>query len=224
MKHNVVAQSGEDADVRVRRIGERARYDGASINEIVDAALVAHVGTVRDGHPVVIPMFFVRDSDSLLLHGAPATGVLRRSGTGERVCATITLLDGLVLARSAIHHSMNYRSVVVLGTAEPVVNEDEKARALDLYVERLTPGRQNALRATTPREIRRTEVLRLPLDRASAKIRTGPPIDDEEDYDLNIWAGVVPLRSIGGTPESDPRLGPGVNLPPEVAVLSTQPV
>lgn len=208
-------------EVRVRRLGERARYDAASIHEIIDASLVAHVGTVRDGHPVVIPMFCVRDDDALLLHGAPATGVLRRARSGWDVCATITLLDALVLARSAIHHSMNYRSVVVLGTAEPVLDEVDKARALDLFVERLTPGRQGALRATTAKEVRGTEVLRLSLDQASAKVRSGPPNDEDEDYALDIWAGVVPLHTSCGAPEPDPRLDSHVDLPPEVAALSS---
>ncbi|CAN5491763.1 pyridoxamine 5'-phosphate oxidase family protein [soil metagenome] len=207
--------------MRVRRVEERARYDAASIHEIVDASLVAHVGTVRHGQPVVIPMYCVRDGDALLLHGAPAAGALRRAQTGLDVCVTITLLDGLVLARSAFHHSMNYRSVVVLGTAEALVEEDDKARALDLFVERLTPGRQGALRATTAKEVRATEVLRLPLDRASAKVRTGPPKDDEDDYALDIWAGVVPLHTTYGAPESDPRLAPEVRLPDQVATLAS---
>jgi len=206
--------------VRIRRAPERARYDAASVHEIVDAALVAHVGTVRDGYPVVIPMFYVRDQDALLLHGAPAAGALRRAQLGLDVCVTITLLDGLVLARSAFHHSMNYRSVVVLGTAEPVLSEAEKARALDLFVERLTPGRQGHLRATTSKEIRGTEVLRLSLDRASAKVKASPPNDDEADYHLDIWAGVIPVHTTFGPPEPDPRLRAGVALPDEVQAMT----
>ncbi len=210
--------------MRVRRAGERARYDAAAVNEIVDASLVAHVGTVRNGQPVVIPMFCVRDGDALLLHGAPAAGALRRAQVGLDVCVTVTLLDGLVLARSAFHHSMNYRSVVVLGTAAPVVDEADKARALDLFVERLTPGRQGALRATTAKEVRGTEVLRLPLERASAKVRTGAPKDDEEDYGLDVWAGVVPIHTTYGEPEADLRLGPEVTVPAAVASLARAPV
>lgn len=220
MTQNVPSQTESDESVRVRRVEKRARYDAASVHEIVDASMVAHVGTVRDGQPVVIPMFCVRDDDALLLHGAPATGALRRARSGLDVCVTITLLDGLVLARSAFHHSMNYRSVVVLGTAEPLVDGVDKARALDLFVERLTPGRQGALRATTAKEVRGTEVLRLPLERASAKVRTGPPNDDEEDYALDIWAGVVPIDTTFGAPEPDPRLGPEVEVPRDVAALT----
>lgn len=223
MIQNVPLQTTPEDSVRVRRVEDRARYDTASVHGIVDAALVAHVGTVRDGQPVVIPMYCVRDEHTLLLHGAPAAGALRRAQVGLDVCVTITLLDGLVLARSAFHHSMNYRSVVVLGTAEALVEEADKARALDLFVERLTPGRQGALRATTPKEIRGTDVLRLPLDRASAKVRTGGPKDDEEDYALDVWAGVIPIRTTYGAPAADPRLAPEVGLPDVVASLSHTP-
>jgi nitroimidazol reductase NimA-like FMN-containing flavoprotein (pyridoxamine 5'-phosphate oxidase superfamily) len=206
-------------DVRVRRHPERSAHDADSVHAVLDAGLIAHVGTVRDGKPVVIPMFYVRDGDSMLLHGAPAAGVLRRAQAGIEVCVTTTLLDGLVLARSAFNHSMNYRSVVVIGTAEPVTDPDEKAAALDRFVERLTPGRQDDLRPTTGKEIQGTTVLRLSLATASAKVRTGPPVDEDEDYALDIWAGVVPLETTYGPPEPDPRLSSGTAVPTGVQGL-----
>ncbi len=207
-------------DVRVRRVPERAAYDRDSVNAILDAGLVAHVGTVRDGSPVVIPMFYVRDGDSLLLHGAPASGVIRR-GKGTEVCVTVTHLDGLVLARSSFHHSMNYRSVVVIGTAEPVTDRAEKEAALEHFVEALVPGRQADLRPTTNKELDGTGVLRLSLENASAKSRSGQPVDDEEDYELPIWAGTMAITTTYGEPESDDRLIEGVSVPDNVTALTT---
>jgi nitroimidazol reductase NimA-like FMN-containing flavoprotein (pyridoxamine 5'-phosphate oxidase superfamily) len=209
--------------VRIRRAADRASYDRAVINEIIDAALVGHVGTVRDGKPLVIPMFCVRRDDWLLMHGAPASGVIRRAQTpaGEPldVCVTITLLDGLVLARSSFHHSMNYRSVVVVGRALPITEPEAKAAALEYFTERLVPGRQAELRPTTAKEAQGTSVLQLSLNNASAKIRTGPPIDDEEDYGVDVWAGVVPVTTRLGAPEPDPLLKAGIDLPDNVAAL-----
>lgn len=205
--------------VRIRREAERARYEPAVVREILDAGLVAHVGTVRAGSPVVIPMYYVRDGASLLLHGAPATGVIRRAGQGHPVCVTVTLLDGLVLARSAFNHSLNYRSVVVVGEAVPVTERAEKVRALACLMERLVPGRQAELRPTTEQELRATAVLRLPLDQASAKVRTGPPEDEDADYGHPVWAGVVPIHTTYGGPAPDPRLPPGLEPPPNVAGL-----
>ncbi len=202
----------------MRRLPKRASYDQAAVHAILDAGLVAHVGSVRDGSPVVIPMFYVRDGDTLLLHGSAAAGTLRR-GAGTEVCVTVTLLDGLVLARSAFHHSMNYRSVVVIGTAEPVTDRAEKEAALECFVEALAPGRSAALRATTRKEVNATGVVRIRLDRASAKIRTGPPVDDDEDYALAIWAGTVPVITALGSPTDDGRVPPGVALPDHVAAL-----
>lgn len=212
--------SAPSDEVRVHRVEDRAAYDADSINAILDAGWVAHVGAVRDGKPVVIPMYYVRDGDSLLLHGAPATGTIRR-GKGADVCATITLLDGFVLARSAFHHSMNYRSVVVIGTAEPVEDQAEKAAALHLFVERMVPGRQAMIRPNTDKEIQGTGVLRLSLDNASAKVRVGDPIDDDEDYELPIWAGVVPITDVFGDAIGDGRSPDGVNVPPNVSDLRT---
>ena len=206
-------------DLRVRRVPERAGYDRETINEIVDAALIAHVGTIRDGKPVVIPMLGVRDGDWLLLHGAPASGTVRR-GRGQQVCVEMTLLDGLVLARSAFHHSLNYRSVVVLGEAEVIAEEDERARALEVFMERIVPGRGEQLRPTTSVEIKQTAVLRISLEQASTKVRSGPPGDEEEDYDWPVWAGVLPVTTSIGQPQPDPRLKDGVETPDNVGALA----
>ncbi len=222
MTDNVLEQSSPNVppseEVWVRRASERASYDADAVNEVVDSAVVAHVGTVRDGKPVVIPMFVVRDGDHLLLHGAPAAGVIRR-GKGVDVCVTMTLLDGLVLARSGFHHSLNYRSAVVIGVAEPVEGEVEKEQALELFMERLVPTRQADLRPTTEKEIRGTGVLKVSLAQASVKVRSGPPVDDEEDYEHGMWAGVVPVTTTFGEPEADPRLNDGIELPANVRAI-----
>ncbi len=211
-----------DEDLRIRRVPDRGHYDRATIDAIADEALIAHVGTVRDGQPVVIPLFCVRDGDHLLLHGASAAGSFRRaSAEGASICVEMTLLDGLVLARSSFHHSMNYRSLVVLGIPEEVTDAAEKERALVQFVERLVPGRQAQLRPTTPKEVQGTSVFRLSLERASAKVRTGPPSDDEEDYDVPVWAGVVPAAVRFGAPVADPRLGDGIDVPDNVRRLAS---
>lgn len=206
--------------VRIRRANQRAAYDRATIDAILDDGLVAHVGTIRDGKPVVIPMFYVRDGDALLIHGAPASGAIRRAG-GTEVCVTVTLVDGLVLARSSFHHSMNYRSVVVVGTATVVDDPIEKEAALEHFVDALVPGRQAELRPSTKKEIQGTSVLRLPLHEASAKMRAGGPIDDEEDYELPIWAGVIPVRTSLSAPLADDRNLPGLTTPANVTALSS---
>ena len=208
-----------DDDIRIRRVPERAGYDSGTVHEIVDAALIAHVGTVRDGAVVVIPMLAVRDGDWLLLHGAPAAGTFRR-GRGQRICAEMTLLDGLVLARSAFHHSLNYRSVVIHGEAEVITDEAERLRALELFVERLTPGRNEQLRPMTTTELKQTAVMRVSLERASTKVRTGPPVDEEEDYAWPVWAGVLPVTTTIGQPVPDPRLADDVEVPPYVRDLA----
>ena len=206
-------------DLRVRRVSERAGYDRETIHRIVDAALIAHVGTIRDGKPLVIPMLAVRDGDWLLLHGAPASGSVRR-GRDQQVCVEMTLLDGLVLARSAFHHSLNYRSVVLLGEADVIRDEAERAQALEIFMERLLPGRQEQLRPTSQAEVKQTAVLRISLEHASTKVRTGPPGDEEEDYGWPVWAGVLPVTTHVGQPEPDPRLQPGVDLPQHVRDLA----
>lgn len=206
-------------DVRVRRLANRADYDPAVVRQIADAALIAHVGTVREGLPVVVPMLCVRDGDHLLLHGAPATGTVRR-GRGMAVCVTMTLFDGFVLARSAFHHSINYRSLIVLGTAEVIRDEDERRRALDLITDRLVPGRRAELRPTTTAELRQTAVLRISLEHASTKIRTGPPSDEEADYAWPVWAGVVPAQTTLGDAIPDPRRRTDISVPEHVRALA----
>lgn len=186
----------------VKRIGERGVYDRAVIDPIIDEAIVCHVGTVEGGVPMVIPTLHARVGDHLLLHGSPASRMLR-SARDQEICVTITLVDGFVLARSGLHHSMNYRSVVIIGRPE-VVPPEEKGAALDALVEHLVPGRNETLRTMTEKEVKATLVLRLPLTEASAKIRQGPPVDEEEDYALPIWAGVLPVTTSYGPAVVDP--------------------
>ena len=191
------------------RKGERAVLDPAVRDAILDEALICHVGFVVDGAPKVLPMTYGRDGDVLYLHGAVGNAMLRAS-SGAEVCVTVTLLDGLVLARSAFHHSMNYRSVVLLGRAEKVEDDAEKARAFEVLVEHVLPGRTGEARAANPSELRQTLVLRLPIEEGSAKVRTGDAIDDPEDLDLPIWAGSVPLRLVAGEPIANGDLAPAL--------------
>ena len=201
----------------VKRLRDRGRYDRETVDAILDEALICHLGVVVDGAPIVLPTIHARVDDVLYVHGAPASRMLRfgREGSNE-ICVTASIVDGLVLARSAFHHSMNYRSVVVLGTPREVVG-DEKLAALEAIVEHVVPGRTPHTREPNDAEVKGTLVLALPLDEASAKVRTGPPIDDEEDHALDHWAGVVPLRVVPGPPEPDPRLPEGTPLPAHVA-------
>ncbi len=217
--HDPAAPLPPGDDLRIRRSPARARYDRETVEAIVDAAIVAHVGTVRDGSPVVVPMLAVRDGDWLLLHGARAAGTLRR-GRGMQVCVEMTLLDGLVLARSAFHHSLNYRSVVILGEAEVITDPGERERALELFVERLVPGRWAELRPSTEAELKQTAVVRISLERSSAKIRSGPAIDEEDDYEWPVWAGIVPTTLALGEPQPDPRLRDGIEAPETVRALA----
>lgn len=188
---------------KVRRLPDRARFDRAIVDEVLDEAYLAHVGFVLDGEPRVLPMTYGRDGDVVYLHGAAGNAMLRAS-TDAEVCVTVTLLDGLVLARSAFHHSMNYRSVVLLGRATKVEDDAEKRRAFDAIVEHVLPGRSAVARPTNDAELRKTLVLRLDIIEGSAKVRTGGPIDDAEDMDLPVWAGVVPLRLAAGEPAQEP--------------------
>lgn len=194
---------------KVRRLANRGNYDRETIHAILDEALVCHVGFVVDGAPVVIPTIHWREGDRLYVHGSAASRMLRMLKDGVDACVTVTLVDGLVLARSAFHHSMNYRSVVVFGKARVVEGED-KLHALDALVEHVVRGRSRELRPHKEIELKQTLVLALPLDEASAKIRTGGPVDDEEDYALPIWAGVVPLRLTAGEPIADRDVTVGV--------------
>ncbi len=197
----------------VRRLPARAAYDRSLIHAILDEALICHVGFVVDGRPFVIPTIHVRVGERLYVHGSPASRMLKTLAGGVDVCVTVTLVDGLVLARSAFHHSMNYRSVVVFSTAQAVDDAEEKARVLQVLAEHLVPGRWRDIRVPTPGELKATLVLSLPIDEASAKVRTGPPVDDEEDYGLPTWAGVLPLTIAAGAAISCPRLAAGIELP-----------
>lgn len=187
----------------VRRLPERGGYERAAADAILDEGMVAHVGLATDRGPVVIPMLYARDGDRLILHGSPASRLLRTAASGVDVCATVTLIDGLVLARSAFHHSMNYRSVVVFGRATRIDDLSERRAALDVLVEALVHGRTADAREPNERELRGTIVLALPLDEFSVKVRTGGVIDEPEDYDLDVWAGVLPLTPAPGTPIPD---------------------
>lgn len=187
----------------VKRLAKRGVYDRDTVYAILDEALICHVGFVVDGNPVVIPTIHWREGDTLYFHGSMASRMLRSLKHGVEACVTVTLLDGLVLARSAFHHSMNYRSAVVLGTAREVTDRDERLRALDALVEHVVRGRSAEVRAPNESELRQTLVLALPIEEASAKVRTGGPIDDEEDYALPVWAGVVPLHLTPQAPIAD---------------------
>jgi nitroimidazol reductase NimA-like FMN-containing flavoprotein (pyridoxamine 5'-phosphate oxidase superfamily) len=197
----------------VRRLPARGSYDRALIYSIFDEAPMCHVGFVVDGRPFVIPTLHVRVGDRLYMHGSPGSRMLKAMAGGVEVCVNVTLVDGLVLARSAFHHSMNYRSVVVFGKAQAVDDPDEKTRVLHAMAEHLVPGRWRDVRGPAPGELKATSVLSLPIDEASAKVRTGPPLDEEEDYALSAWAGVVPLSLKAGEPVPCPRLAPGIALP-----------
>jgi nitroimidazol reductase NimA-like FMN-containing flavoprotein (pyridoxamine 5'-phosphate oxidase superfamily) len=198
---------------KVRRLAERGRYDLATIHEVLDEAYIAHVGFVVDGEPRVLPMTYGRIDDVLYLHGAAGNAMLR-AANGAEVCVTVTLLDGLVLTRSAFHHTMNHRSVVLLGTATKVDDDGEKRRALDAVVEHVLPGRSQVARPSNDAELRKTLVLRLPIEEGSAKVRTGGPVDEPEDMDLPVWAGVIPLRLVADTPVQDPAQHlPGLTPP-----------
>ncbi len=198
---------------KLRRLPKRGSYDRELIYQILDEAFVCHAGFVVDGQPFVIPTAYARVEDRLLIHGSSASRMLRALDKGIEICVTVTLVDGLVLARSAFHHSMNYRSVVIFGQAAIVEDEREKLAALHAFTQHIIRGRWADVRPPTPNELKATMVLSLPLEEASAKIRTGPPVDDDADYELKIWAGVVPLRLEAGAPVSDPRSPPEANPP-----------
>ena len=200
----------------VRRLPDRARYDRATVDAILDEGLVCHVGFVDEGQPFVIPSVYALQGDHLVIHGSAASRMVRVLAAGTPACVTVTLLDGLVLARSEFHHSMNYRSVVVLGRAREIVDPDEKRRALEAIVEHVTPGRAGSVRPPNEKELRATRVVAISLDEASAKVRSGPPKDDEDDYALPVWAGELPLRLEPLAPVPDSHPGPAVPPPPHV--------
>jgi nitroimidazol reductase NimA-like FMN-containing flavoprotein (pyridoxamine 5'-phosphate oxidase superfamily) len=206
----VVKASPPSPRARVRRVPARADYQPATIDAILDEALVAHLGFAVDDQPYVIPTLHARVGDVVYVHGSSASRAIRSLAGGLQACLTVTVLDGLVLARSAFHHSMNYRSVVILGEARPVEGPEERLKALEAFTERLVPGRWDEVRPPTAQELKGTRVLAFTLDEASAKVRTGPPVDDDEDYALDVWAGVVPLALQTGPLTADPRLTPGI--------------
>ena len=201
---------------RLRRAPQRGAHDRPTIDAILDEALIAHVAWVHDGRPAVIPTLIARDGDDVLIHGSSASRTIRGLRQGLEACVEVTLVDGLVLARSAFHHSINYRSVILYGTLEEA---PDKERALEIFTEKLIPGRWEHVRWPNPKELRGTAALKLRIDEGSAKIRTGPPVDDDEDYELDAWAGVVPLTLTALAPVPDPLLREGIDTPEHVRSL-----
>ena len=198
---------------KLKRLPKRGHFDRETVYGILDEGFICHVGFAPEGQPFVIPTGYARDGDKLYIHGSQASRMLRTLADGIDACVTVTLIDGLVLARSAFHHSMNYRSVVVFGRATLVEDPEEKMAALLALSEHIIRGRWAEVREPTEIEMKQTTVLSLPLTEASAKVRTGPPLDDEEDYAMDVWAGVIPLRLVAGEPIDDPRLIGGVEVP-----------
>lgn len=201
----------------LKRLPKRGSFDREVVNGILDEGFICHVGFVAEGRPIVIPTGYARVSDNLIIHGSQASRMLRAVGQGIDVCVSVTLIDGLVLARSAFHHSMNYRSVVIFGRATVIEQREEKLAALRALSEHMIAGRWDVVREPNDRELQLTTVLSLPLIEASAKIRTGQPIDDDEDYQLPVWAGVLPLQMIAQPPVADSPLRADVKIPDHVA-------
>lgn len=197
---------------RVRRMPTRGAYDTATIYPIVDAALICHVGLVQDGEPVVIPTLHARRGDEILLHGATTSRLMQYAAAGHPLCLTMTLVDGLVLARSVFHHSVNYRSAVLFGRGQ-LVPDDQKLAYLAHFTEKLLPGRWDDVRTPNAAEFKATAVVAVTIESASAKVRTGPPKDDEEDYALPVWAGVLPIQQAFGALEADPQLTEEIAVP-----------
>jgi nitroimidazol reductase NimA-like FMN-containing flavoprotein (pyridoxamine 5'-phosphate oxidase superfamily) len=207
---------------RVRRMPARADYERETIDAILDEGLVAHLGFAVDEQPYVVPTLHARVGEQIYFHGSSASRTLRALAAGAQMCLTVTLLDGLVLARSAVHHSVNYRSVVVLGRARAIVEPTEKMVAIEAFTERLIPGRWDEVRGPTAKELKAIQVLALPLSEASAKLRVGPPVDDEEDYALDTWAGIIPLSTVAGQPTPDERLSAGISPSPAARAWVTR--
>jgi hypothetical protein len=201
---------------RVRLHADRGNYDREVIYQIIDEAICCHVAFVEGGQPFVIPINHARSADRLLLHGSPSGRLMERAQAGEPLCIAITLIDGLVLARSAFSHSVNYRSVVLFGRGYPLTSDDEKLQALEAITEHLVPGRWAAIRRPTASELKATAVVAMPIESASAKIRSGPPVDGKQDRELPIWAGVLPLQEQPMPPVADPLLDPGIPVPDHV--------
>src|SRR5256885_14104710 len=206
-------QLSETQRTTLKRLPKRGSHERDVINQILDEGFICHIGFAIDGQPFVIPTGYARAGDKLLIHGSQASRMLRALKEGIDACVTVMLIDGLVLARSAFHHSMNYRSVVIFGRAELVEDREEKLAALFALSEHMIPGRWKDVREPSEEELQQTTVLSLPIEEGSAKIRTGPPLDDEEDYALPVWAGVIPLKVFAETPISDPRLPANTGIP-----------
>jgi nitroimidazol reductase NimA-like FMN-containing flavoprotein (pyridoxamine 5'-phosphate oxidase superfamily) len=206
----------------LKRLPKRGHFDRDTVYAILDEGFICHIGFVVDGQPFVIPTGYARVDDNLFVHGSQASRMLRTLANGVDACVTVTLVDGLVLARSAFHHSINYRSVVVFGRATLVEDREEKDAALFAFSEQVIRGRWNDVREPTESELKQTTVLRMPLTEASAKVRTGPPIDDEEDYSMSTWAGVIPLRLVADEPIADPRLPSRIVVPDYAANYKRQ--
>lgn len=198
---------------KLKRIPKRGVYDRELVYRILDEGFICHVSFAIDGRPFVIPTGYARVGDRFYIHGSQVSRMLRTLSTGVDVCVAVTLVDGLVLARSAFHHSINYRSVVIFGRAAMVEEREAKLAALFAFSEQVIPGRWNDVREPTEQELKATTVLSLPLTEVSAKVRSGPPIDDDEDYALNVWAGVLPLKVVSGEPINDPRLPDDIEPP-----------
>src|SRR5215211_8932109 len=208
------------AKTRINRLPKRGHYDRETIYSILDEALICHVGFVENGQPFVIPINFARVGDTIVLHGAKASRLLKHVEQGSPVCIEATVVDGLVLARSVFHHSVNYRSVVLFGNGRAVEDEQEKLAALEAITEHLIPGRWQEARLPNPKELNATSVVSIPIDEASATVRVGPPLDEEEDYTLPVWAGVLPLQQIPLSPVPDELQSGEVSLPDYVANYS----
>jgi uncharacterized protein len=201
---------------RVRRVHERGRYDRETVFAILDSAMMCHIGYVINGQPYVTPTLFWREGEKLYWHGSSASRMLRNQSSGIPVCLTVTHVDGLVVARSGFHHSLNYRAVMAFGTATKVEDPAEKEVGLNAFVDRVYPGRTDLIRGINPQELKATTLMGMTIEEASAKLRTGGPVDDEEDYTADCWAGVIPITSRIGAPIADSRLKPGVPAEPEV--------
>jgi nitroimidazol reductase NimA-like FMN-containing flavoprotein (pyridoxamine 5'-phosphate oxidase superfamily) len=210
------------ARTTIHRLRERGRTERADLHAVLDAGLVCHLGVVVDGVPVVLPTGYGRIGDTLYLHGSSANRSML-AAAGQDVCVTVTLLDGIVCARSVFHHSMNYRSAVIMGRARAVTDSEERLAGLRAVTEQLAPGQWDYARPPTRKELAATAVIALPLDEASVKVRTGPPKDDPEDYATGLWAGVIPAALAFGPPQDDPELRPGIGAPGHIEAMAGRP-
>jgi len=213
VSENRTSDSPSSDRTTVRRHKERGNYDRSVLYEILDEGFLCHIGFREGDTTYVLPTGYVRVDDALYVHGAAANHMLTVLGSATQACVTVTLLDGLVLARANFHHSMNYRSAVIFSTGNKVEDSEEKLQAMNALVEHIVPGRTSDARPPSVEEVRATLVVRLPIEEFSAKIRVGPPVDEEEDYDLPIWAGVIPLQMTSSRPVADPRLIAGLDVP-----------